>query len=121
MSADLAPVPGVARPRRGLALLGLLGIAAVVALAAVARGAGTQSVGMPVPDVRPTEVVVGGETPWIASGPTERAALRRGWSLTLDPADLGLRRGYAAGHFAGRPVSVPYAPNGAAVTGEAGK
>src|SRR4051812_14769997 len=121
MSADLAPVPGVARPRRGLALLGLLGIAAVVVLAAVARGAGTPSAGMPVPDVRPTEVVVGGETPWIASGPTERAALRRGWSLALDPADLGLRRGYAAGHFPGRPVSVPYAPNGAAVTGEAGK
>src|SRR4051794_32045795 len=120
MSADLAPMSGVASPRRGLALLGVLVFLAGAVIATVARGAGSGSSGIAVPDVRPADVVVGGDTPWIASGPTDRAALRRGWTLALDPTDAGVSRGWAAGAFAGRPVSLPYAPGAAAVTGPAG-
>jgi hypothetical protein len=120
MCADLAPVSGIARPRRGIALLALAALALAGGVGAVARGAGQDSRDLPVPDVRPAAVVVGGDTPWIASGPTDRAALRRGWSLALDPSDAGVSHGWAAGAFAGRPVTVPYAPNGAEVTGAAG-
>src|SRR3954454_3642934 len=119
MSADLAPVSGVASPRRGLALLAVAAIVAGAVIATVARGAGSPA-DLPVPDVRPAAVVVGGDTPWIASGPTDRAALRRGWTVALDPADAGVSRGWASGRFAGRPVSVPYAPWAASVTGTAG-
>src|SRR3954451_12078965 len=119
MSADLAPVSGVASPRRGLALLAVALLAAGAIIATVARGAGAPA-DLPVPDVRPAAVVVGGDTPWIASGPTDRAALRRGWTLALDPADAGVAQGWASGRFSGRPVSVPYAPGARDVTGEAG-
>ena len=121
MSADLAPVSGVASPRRGLALLAVAAFVIAGVVGAAARGAGEGTSGLAVPDVRPAAVVVGGDTPWIASGPTDRAALRHGWTLALDPVDHGVAQGFPAGRFAGRPVTVPYAPNGADVTGEAGK
>src|SRR5689334_14177623 len=120
MSADLAPVSGVAKPRRGFALLAVLALLVLGGIVAVARGVGSTAAILPVPHERPTAVVVDGDTPWIASGPTDRAALRRGWTLALDPADAGLSRGWASGRFAGSPVSVPYAPGAATVTGAAG-
>ena len=120
MSADLAPVSGVARPRRGLALLGIALLVAGAIVVTVARGAGSPAALLAIPHERPAAVVVGGDTPWIASGPADRAALRRGWTVALDRADAGVSRGWASGRFPGRPVSVPYAPGAGTVTGPAG-
>src|SRR4051812_44578192 len=120
MSADLAPVSGVARPRRALALLVVAALLLAAVAVTVARGAGSPSAILAIPRERPAAVVVGGDTPWIVSGPTDRAALRRGWTVALDPTDAGISSDWASGRFAGRPVSVPYAPGAGTVTGAAG-
>ena len=49
-------------------------------------------------------------------GPTGRRALDTGWVVRMDPAGSGVSRGYPAGHFSGRTVTVPYSPNAANVS-----
>jgi hypothetical protein len=43
------------------------------------------------------------------------------WRYRADPHDRGLRAGWARGHWRGRPVRVPYAPNAGAHSGAAGR
>src|SRR3954468_8758153 len=111
MSADLAPVPGVARPRRGPVALGLAGLVAALGVAAPAQGRATRAPGFAVPEAAPASVVVGGDRPWIASGPTDRAALRHGWRLAVDPTDHGVSAGWSTGRFPAHQAVLPYSPN----------
>ena len=68
---------------------------------------------VPVPAVaqqgmRPPPHVADGDAPGAYAGPGGRTALRRGWTVASSPQARG------------RPVEVPYVPNGGTVTGAAG-
>ncbi len=54
--------------------------------------------------------------PMAYGGPTGRRALDTGWVVRMDPAGQGVKRGYPAGGFSGRAVTVPYSPNAADVS-----
>src|SRR5947209_3310298 len=49
--------------------------------------------------------------PWVSEGPAGRSAVRDGWTYAEDPGNNGGRLGWAAGSFAGKPISVPYVAN----------
>ena len=83
--------------RTGLAI-----VAACVALAATAAAA----------EAPPSQSL-------IAEGPGGRTALTR-WTLGLDTANRGLARGWQAGAFGGRVVSVPNVVDPMHITGRAG-
>ncbi|HEX5923556.1 MAG TPA: glycoside hydrolase family 2 TIM barrel-domain containing protein, partial [Baekduia sp.] len=53
-------------------------------------------------------------------GPDGRLAVAGPWLQALDPDDAGELAGWAAGHFPGRPVTLPNVANAAKVTGAAG-
>lgn len=57
----------------------------------------------------------------IKTGPTGRIALVGPWTVRSDPRVQGTGRGWYRGQFGGRVVDLPYSPNAARVTGEAGR
>jgi beta-galactosidase/beta-glucuronidase len=61
------------------------------------------------------------EQPWIAEGPTNRIALREGWSVALDPHGHGQLHDWQSGNFPASAVAVvPHVMNAGQVTGNAG-
>lgn len=56
----------------------------------------------------------------IHAGPTGRLALRGPWRVVEDPRNHGHDKGYPAGDFRGKRVSLPYSPNAKTLTGTAG-
>lgn len=131
-------LPAVRHPSRGL-----LGVAVVALLAGVgvpvvtqaddekavitkvqaanlvtpSKGAQPASTGSPRARAA---AVTGLEPSVIAGGATGRLALAGPWRVVTDRYDTGASKGYQAGAFEGRAVTLPYSPNAKTLTGAAG-